>query len=237
MTKTEEAVSTQTKILLVEDDPDIVEVVRYNLGRDGYKIAVARNGEQGLQEATRNKPDLVLLDLMLPGLNGLEVCRKLRGQRATADVPVIMLTARSEESDVVVGLEMGADDYIAKPFSPRELVARVKAVLRRAERRGAEEGRTRVQIENLVLDTVRHEVLLDGKPVRLTRAEFRLLWALCQSPGRVFSRNDLAETVTAGENLIIDRNIDVHVSSIRKKLGDSGNLIATVRGVGYKCRG
>jgi two-component system phosphate regulon response regulator PhoB len=171
---------------------------------------------------------------MLPGLDGLEVCRRLRTQDGTRGIPVLMLTAKSEESDVVTGLELGADDYLTKPFSPRELLARVRALLRRAVR-GEDEGKTRVELHGVVLDTTRHEVLNRGELVPLTRAEFRLLWTLVQRPGRVYTRDELVNEITAGEALIVDRNVDVHVSSIRKKLGSAGKLIATVRGIGYKC--
>jgi DNA-binding response OmpR family regulator len=222
-------------LLVIEDDPDIVELLRYNLEREGYRVLVATDGEHGLADAARHHPDLILLDLMLPGLDGLEVCRRLRVQDPTRAIPVLMLTAKGEETDVVIGLEMGADDYLTKPFSPRELLARVRALLRRAQRVEEQDGKTRIELHGLVLDMTRHEVMNQGDPVPLTRAEFRLLWTLAQRPGRVYSRNELVDEITAGEAVIIDRNVDVHVSSIRRKLGDAGKLIATVRGVGYKC--
>jgi len=224
----------KTTLLVIEDDPDIVELLRYNLEREGFRVHVAGDGERGLDLAARNQPDLILLDLMLPGLAGLEVCRRLRALEETRGTPVLILTAKSEESDVVIGLEMGADDYLTKPFSPRELLARVRALLRRVQR-GAEPGKTRIEVQGLVLDLTRHEVLNKGDLVPLTRAEFRLLWTLAQRPGRVYSRNELVDEITAGEALIVDRNVDVHVSAIRKKLGDASSVIATVRGVGYKC--
>ena len=223
-------------LLVIEDDPDIVELLRYNLEREGYRVLVSTDGERGLAETQRHQPDLVLLDLMLPGLDGLEVCRRLRAQDGTRGTPVLMLTAKGEESDVVIGLEMGADDYLTKPFSPRECLARVRALLRRAQRgAGGDTGRTRVEMHGVVLDTTRHEVLNQGEVVPLTRAEFRLLWTLVQRPGRVYSRDELVSEITAGEAFIVDRNVDVHVSAIRKKLGNAGRMIATVRGVGYKC--
>jgi two-component system phosphate regulon response regulator PhoB len=225
----------KSSVLVIEDDPDIVEVVRYNLEREGFRVLDARDGERGLEQTRRGAPDLVLLDLMLPGIDGLEVCRQLRSADETRAVPVIVLTAKSEEADVIVGLEMGADDYLTKPFSPRELVARVRAVLRRASRAEEGDGKKRIELHGLLLDATRFEALLYGTPLPLTRAEFRLLWALAQRPGRVYSRGELADEITAGESLIIDRNVDVHVSSIRKKLGEAGKVIATVRGVGYKC--
>ena len=222
-------------LLVIEDDPDIVELLRYNLEREGFRVLVATDGEHGLADAARHQPEPVLLDLMLPGLDGLEVCKRLRAQDSTRGLPVLVLTAKGEETDVVIGLEMGADDYLTKPFSPRELLARVRALLRRVRRGEDESGKKRIELHGLVLDVERHEVLYEGGPVPLTRAEFRLLWTLAQRPGRVYSRNELVDEITAGEALIIDRNVDVHVSSIRKKLGDAGHLIATVRGVGYKC--
>jgi two-component system phosphate regulon response regulator PhoB len=223
-------------ILAIEDDPDIVEVVRYNLAREGFRVLVAGDGEKGLAEARRARPELVLLDLMLPGIDGLEVCKRMRADEALSATPIVMVTAKSEESDVVVGLEMGADDYLTKPFSPRELVARVRAVLRRAARNESSRGMIRIEHAGLVLDLARHEATFEARTLDLTRAEFRLLWALARKPGRVFERDELADEITAGESIITDRNVDVHVSSIRKKLGPAGDLIATVRGVGYKCR-
>ena len=219
-------------ILIIEDDPDIVELLQYNLEREGYAVLTSSNGEFGLGDAIARPPALILLDLMLPGMNGLEVCRKLKAREETRDVPVIMLTAKGEEADIVSGLEIGADDYVTKPFSPRELVARVRAVLRRGEAR--ENGRKRIALGEIVLDSERYEVLVRGQVIPFTRAEFRLLWTLASSPGRVFTRDDLVEKLTDGEAIILDRNVDVHVSSIRKKLGEEAMAIGTVRGVGYK---
>ncbi|MGD2017139.1 MAG: response regulator transcription factor [Planctomycetota bacterium] len=219
-------------ILVVEDDPDIVELLEYSLEREGYKVLVASDGEKGLSEAKRRKPALVLLDLMLPGLDGLAVCRALKEDSSTKPIPVMMLTAKGEESDVVVGLEFGADDYVRKPFSPRELIARIRAVMRRAQPQA--ETRSRIELGPVVLDKERHEVTIDEAPVLFTRSEFRLFWRLAKNPGRVYSRDELVESLTDGEAVILDRNIDVHVSAIRKKLGTHGGTIVTVRGVGYK---
>jgi DNA-binding response OmpR family regulator len=223
-------------ILVIEDDKDIVELVRYNLEREGFRVLDAGDGEQGLAAAVRNKPDLVVLDLMLPGVDGLEVCRRIRSHDELRGTPVVILTAKGEESDIVIGLELGADDYLAKPFSPRELVARLKAVLRRAIRAEEAGDRSRIELGDVVLDSQRYEVTVADKLVPLTRAEFRLLWALARRPGRVFPRDELIDKITAGESYIIDRNVDVHISSIRRKLGKAGDLIATVRGIGYKCK-
>ncbi len=224
----------KTTLLVIEDDPDIVELLRYNLEREGFRVLVSTDGEHGLADAAKQQPDLILLDLMLPGLDGLEVCRRLRMQDGTRAIPVLVLTAKGEETDIVIGLEMGADDSLTTPFRPRELLARVRALLRRAQRVAEDDGKTRIEMHGLVLDMTRHEVLNQGDLVPLTRAEFRLLWTLAQRPGRVYSRNELVDEITAGEALIIDRNVDVHVSSIRKKLGAAGHLIATVRGIGYQ---
>ncbi len=221
-------------VLIVEDDPDIVELLQYTLEREGYPVLIARDGEKGLSEARRRKPGLIVLDLMLPGLDGLEVCRTLKADDSTRSIPVLMLTARGEESDVVLGLEFGADDYMRKPFSPRELVARIRAVLRRGQ--PVTEAKLRIELGGVVLDKERFEVTVDGEVVQFTRSEFRLFWTLARHPGRVYSREDLVERLTDGEAVILDRNIDVHVSSIRKKIGDHGEMIATVRGVGYKIR-
>jgi len=220
-------------VLIVEDDPDIVELLQYTLEREGYPVMVAQNGERGLAEAQRRKPGLILLDLMLPGLDGLEVCKALKGNDSTKGIPIVMLTAKGEESDVVLGLEFGADDYVRKPFSPRELVARIRTVLRRGQ--PVAESKTRIEVGGVTLDRERHEVTVEEEVVPFTRSEFRLLWTLAKHPGRVYTREELVEKLTDGEVVILDRNIDVHVSSIRKKLGDDHKVVATVRGVGYKC--
>lgn len=230
-----ETMSTKS-ILVIEDDPDIVEIVSFNLEREGFRVLTAGAGDAGLELAETHGPDLVVLDLMLPGMDGLEVCRRMRASDALATVPILMLTAKSEEADVVIGLELGADDYLAKPFRPREMVARVRALLRRTEREVPEEPSKRLQRGSVVLDATRHEVSVEDELVEFTRAEFRLLWGLFERPGRVFTRGELIDRITDGEAIITERNVDVHVSSIRKKLGDAGKQIATVRGVGYKCR-
>jgi DNA-binding response OmpR family regulator len=223
------------RILLIEDDADISELVQYNLEREGYKVYASGDGELGLDLAGQLKPDLIVLDLMLPGLDGLAVCRKLRGG-PFGDVPIVMLTAKGEESDVVIGLEMGADDYVTKPFSPRELIARIRAVLRRP-RGGAADGPTgRRTVGPVTIDPERHEVFYRDQPIQLTLAEYRLLSALTSRPGRVFTREQLLEKITGGEVYVIDRNVDVHVRAIRKKLEGDADFIVTVRGVGYKCR-
>jgi two-component system phosphate regulon response regulator PhoB len=226
-------VSRQT-ILVIEDEDDLREVVAYNLKREGFEVLATGSGREGLNKARVRAPDLVLLDLMLPDLDGLEICRRLRADRLTARLPVIMVTAKGEESDVVLGLGLGADDYVAKPFSPRELVARVKAVLRRGPLHDEQGPAERVVAGPLVVDAARHEALLDGEPLSLTATEFRLLHFLAAHPGRVFTREQMLRRVLGENVVLVDRNIDVHVRSIRQKLGDHRTLIETVRGVGYR---
>jgi two-component system phosphate regulon response regulator PhoB len=224
----------QVRIIVVEDEPDISEVVVYNLRREGYEVQAFNDGEKALGAIRREPPALVLLDLMLPGLDGHEICRRLRADALTARLPVIMVTARSEESDVILGLGLGADDYIAKPFSARELVARVKAVLRRGGHVGV--AGERIIAGEVVIDPVRHQVLLGGVELLLTATEFRLIHVLASHPGRVFTRDQLLGRVIGDGAIVIDRNIDVHVRSVRKKLGEQRDIIETVRGVGYRFR-
>ena len=215
-------------VLIVEDDLDIVELLQYTLERDGYPVIVAHSGEKGLAEAQRRKPGLIVLDLMLPGLDGLEVCKALKSDTATRGIPIVMLTRRAR-GDVILGLEFGTD-YVKKPFSPRELVARIRSVMRRGH--SVVEAKTRIELGPVVLDKERHEVTLDGADIPFTRSEFRLLWTLAKHPGRVYTRDELVKKLTDGEVVILDRNIDVHVSSIRKKLGGEHSIVTTVRGVG-----
>lgn len=220
------------RVLVVEDDADIRELIRYNLEQEGFKVREAATGEEGLVSARKKPPDVVLLDLMLPGIQGLEVCRRLRNLAETRTTPIIMVTAKGEEPDIVAGLEMGADDYMSKPFSTRELVARVRSVLRRSS--SADEARTIIEVGPLEIDSERHEVNVRGELLKLTLAEFKLLQSLSANPGRVFTRAQLIRNITGGDTHIVERNIDVHVRSLRKKLGPDGYLIKTVRGVGYK---
>lgn len=222
-------------VLIIEDEAAIREVLTYNLSREGYAVLTSDDGTAGLAKARETLPSLVILDLMLPGVDGIEVCRRLRGESATRRIPILMLTAKSEESDVVLGLGVGADDYMSKPFSPRELVARVKAVMRRGPlREEADSGVARIVRGKLIIDPGRHEVTLDGEPVHLTATELRLLHALASHPGRVFTREQLINRAIGEDAYIIDRNIDVHIRSIRKKLGAQRDLIETVRSVGYR---
>jgi DNA-binding response OmpR family regulator len=221
------------RILVVEDEGDLREVLAYNLTRERFRVSTARDGVSALDIARKTRPDLVLLDLMLPDLDGLEVCRRLRSDERLTRTPIIMLTAKGEESDIVLGLGVGADDYVTKPFSVKEVVARVQAVLRR---RTPEEGASARNLERgpLRIDPERHEVHLDGESIRFTATEFSLLHFLARRPGRVWSRDDLLRRVLGEDVIRLDRNIDVHVRSIRKKLGEHRELIETVRGVGYR---
>ena len=225
------------KILIIEDEPDIREVIEYNLSREGYRVHSADDGLEGLRVARIEAPGLVLLDLMLPGLDGIEVCRKLKEDPVTRSIPVIMVTAKGEESDVILGLGVGADDYITKPFSPRELLARVRAVLRRGQPSEERGGGERVVREGLIVDIGRHEVLVEGAPVVFTATEMRLLHFLASHPGRVFTRSHLLSRVIGDDAVVIDRNIDVHVRAVRKKIGEHREMIETVRGVGYRFKG
>ena len=222
------------KIVVIEDETDILEVIAYNLKREGYEVITSTSGEDGLEKIEKSKPNLVVLDLMLPEVDGIELCRKLKSDPVTQAIPVIMVTAKGEESDVVLGLGVGADDYVTKPFSPRELTARVKAVLRRTKSRGEVDGRERVAFEGVVIDPQRHEVKVDDESVILTATEFRLLHFLASHPGRVFTRDHLLTRVIGEDAIVIDRNIDVHVRAIRKKLGNHRDLVETIRGVGYR---
>ncbi|HBF12038.1 MAG TPA: DNA-binding response regulator [Deltaproteobacteria bacterium] len=222
------------KVVIIEDEPDIAELVRYNLQKEGYKPVIAKDGFSGLKLVKNESPDIVLLDVMLPGMDGIEVCRKLKSDAVTRSIPVIMMTAKGEESDVVLGLGVGADDYVKKPFSPKELLARVKAVLRRINSLQDEDAKDRIELKDLVIDLPRHEVKVGGTPIVLTATEFRLIHFLASHPGRVFSREQLLNRVIGEDAVVVDRNIDVHIRVIRKKLGKKRDLIETIRGVGYK---
>ena len=220
-------------ILVIEDERDIVEIIEYNFEREGYTVLSANNGEKGLDIARSRRPAAIILDLMLPGLDGIEVAKRLRTDPNTREIAIIMLTAKGEESDIILGLGVGADDYVVKPFKLKELVARVKAVLRRGPIQ--EDGPTgqRIETGDLIIDKAKYVVQFEGKDVPLTLTEFKLLATLASAPGRVFTRELLLQRIQ-GEAYIDERNIDVHVRSIRKKLGDTSEYILTVRGVGYK---
>ncbi len=218
---------------MVEDEDDIVELLRYHLAREGYAVVAANSGEDALNSISRKIPDLVILDLMLPGLDGLEVCRSLKMNQRTASIPVLMLTAKSEDSDVIAGLELGAEDYITKPFSIKVLVARVRAVLRRKQSPPAGKDKA-IRIHDLVIDPGRHEVLVKGKPLEMTFSELRILHFLAGRPGWVMTREQIVDAVRGEDYAVTDRAVDVQIVGIRKKLGQRADYIQTVRGVGYR---
>ncbi len=227
---------SKKKILIIEDEIDILDMLALRMTRERFEVLKASNGETGLGKALDESPDLVLLDLMLPLLPGLEVLRKIRENHGTARLPVIIISARGEESDVIVGLELGADDYVAKPFNMSVLVARINALLRRADST-AEDASNRVRIGPVEIDVDRFLVSVQGLPVSLTRTEFRILYALATSKGRVLTRNQLIDRAIGTDAVVTDRTIDVHLTSLRNKLGAARDMIETVRGIGYRLGG
>lgn len=228
-------------ILIVEDDENIQQLVGYNLAKAGFQVLYAENGEQALASVKRELPDLMVLDIMLPSLNGLDVCKILRKDPQTKTLPIIMLTAKGEESDVTAGLDLGADDYITKPFSPKILVSRIRATLRRREENALEAGRELkdglIKVHEIVIDPKRYEVIVAGNPVSLTVTEFSILDLLARRPGWVFSRQQIIDGVRGYDYVITPRAVDVQVFGLRKKLGTSGECIETVRGIGYRMKG
>lgn len=226
---------TAKTILAVDDEEDILELVDYNLSKEGYTVIRVASGEKALEAARANKPQLILLDLMLPGLDGLDVCRCLKADSQTADIPIVMLTAKGEETDIVLGLELGAEDYITKPFSPKVLAARVRAVLRRGAKT---EGSVRepIVIGDIEIHPRRHEVVVAGKSIHLTYTEYEILHYLARRPGWVFTRYQIVEAVRGDDYAVTDRSVDVQIVGLRRKLGKYGHVIQTVRGVGYRFR-
>jgi len=223
------------RILIVEDEEDIAELVRYNLAKDGYEVTCVTSGEEALEKVSAQCPDVVVLDLMLPGIDGLEVCRTLREDTKTRNITIVMLTAKTEEADIVTGLELGADDYITKPFSPDVLIARLRAVLRRRTKEASSEDIC-ITFPALVIHPGRHEVLVKGKPKELTVTEFRILHFLARHPGWVFTRDQIINAVHGEAYPVTDRSVDVQIVGLRKKLGRAGQYIETVRGAGYRFR-
>jgi two-component system phosphate regulon response regulator PhoB len=219
-------------VLVVDDEPDLLELVRFHLAQAGFEVETARDGRQGLEAIRRRRPDLVVLDWMLPDLPGSEVCRQVRSDPQLRDLPILLLTAKAEEVDRVVGFELGADDYVTKPFSPRELALRVQAILRRTS--GEPVANEVLERGSIALDTVRHRCSVDSVEVTLTAKEFRLLEALMSRPGRVLSRQRLLDEVWGSDITVTERTIDTHLKRLREKLGVAGDLIETVRGVGYR---
>jgi len=223
------------KILVVDDEEDILELVRHNLAREGYQVICAATGEKAVDKAQKEKPDLIVLDLMLPGIDGLQVARTLKADARTRQVPIIMLTAKGEEADIVTGLELGADDYITKPFSPRVLLARIRAVIRRHAKKTEDDGSI-LEISGISIHPGRRSVTVDGQPVDLTYTEFQVLYYLAKRPGWVFTRSQIVDAVRGSDYPVTDRSVDVQIAGLRKKLGACGDYIETVRGVGYRFR-
>ena len=226
----------EAKILVVEDERDIVALLKYNLQQEDFEVDAVRNGADALQRAVDNPPDLILLDLMLPEVDGLIVCRLLKNDPRTKKIPIIMLTAKTDESDRVTGLELGADDYIPKPFSPREVVLRVNAVLRRLNASKEPDEENQIETHGVVIDLDRHQVMTKDGAIDLTATEFKLITLFAKSPGRVFNRDILMDVIWGQEYYGIDRTVDTHVSRLRRKLGDFGKHIETVYGVGYRLK-
>jgi two-component system, OmpR family, phosphate regulon response regulator PhoB len=222
-----------TKVLIVEDDRSLVEVLQFNLTREGYNVTAAFDGQDGLNQARLKLPDVILLDVMLPVVDGLEVCKKLRASQETRDAIVVMLTAKSEETDQLIGFSVGADDYVCKPFSIKVLLERVKALVRRKERE-TQLGSDVVSCNGITIDRIKHRVSIDGNAIDLTPSEFRLLDTLIRQPGRAFDRSELIDAALGADTLVLERTIDVHVRALRKKLGRAADSIQTVRGVGYR---
>ena len=223
----------RTRILVVDDEPDILALVHYNLSKAQYDVVGVASGEEALAQVRTTPPSLIVLDLMLPGVDGLEVCKALKRDTRTAAIPIVILTARGEEADIVAGLELGADDYLTKPFSPRVLLARIRAVLRRHHTEPVAEDAV-ITHHELVLHPGRHEVLVEGQPVPLTLTEFRVLHLLARHPGWVFTRNQIIAATQGVDVSVTERAVDVHIVSLRRKLGTIGEAIETIRGVGYR---
>ncbi len=221
------------KILIVDDEKDILELIGYNLEREGYQIVKALSGEEALRSSRLEKPDLILLDLMLPGIDGLEVLKKLKIDSKTVNIPTVLLTAKGEEADIVTGLELGADDYITKPFSPRVLLARIRAALRR-QKEETVDLQSVIHIHDLEIHPGRRSVLAKGDPVELTFTEFQILFLLARRPGWVFTRSQIVDGIRGDDYPVTDRSVDVQIVGLRKKLGPFGKYIETVRGVGYR---
>jgi two-component system, OmpR family, alkaline phosphatase synthesis response regulator PhoP len=224
----------KASILVVDDEEDILELLRFNLTKDGYQVSCAESGEEALSAIQSHAPDVVILDVMLPGMDGLDVCRAVKSKPETVNIPIIMLTARAEDADIVTGLELGADDYITKPFSPRVVAARIKAVLRRKRPPASEDGT--IRFADIVIVPEQHAVRVADQPVDLTATEFRILTTLARRPGWVFSREQIVDAARGLNAVVTSRSVDVHIVSLRRKLGSRGECIQTIRGVGYRFR-
>jgi DNA-binding response OmpR family regulator len=225
---------SKARILIIEDDRSLADVVAYNLTQAGYEVLVAHDGQDGLNQAQLKSPDIVLLDVMLPVIDGLDVCRRLRSDPVTRDILIMMLTAKSEETDELVGFTLGADDYVTKPFSVKILLERIKALQRRRGDESSDENV--VARQGVLVDRARYKATADGVAVELTHSEFKLLDTLIRQPGRVFKRSELIDAALGQDTVVLDRTIDVHIRGLRRKLGDKADVIQTVRGVGYRFR-
>lgn len=219
-------------ILIVEDEIAIIEVLTYNLEQEGFHVITARDGQEGIRKTQASLPDLIILDLMLPVVDGLQVCRQIRSHTATQDIPILMLTAKSEELDEIVGFNMGADDYVTKPFKIKPLIHRIKALLRRPM--GMKSSSDVIETRGIYIDRINHVVRLDGNELQLTPTEFRVLWTLAKQPGRPYRRNELMDVCRGEDANAMERTIDVHIRALRYKLEDRAGLIETVRGIGYR---
>lgn len=224
---------TEESILIVEDEVDIARTVAYNLEREGYRVNMVHRGDEALGMIHQTMPNLIILDLMLPGLDGLSICQQIKSDPETKDIPIIMLSAKSEDSDVVIGLGLGADDYVSKPFSQRELVARVKVVFRNSTRQQAQKAEL-LEYDELLIDAMKHQVSVEGHPLKLTGTEFKLLIQLATNPNRVYTREQLILSALGRDVIIVDRNVDVHIASLRHKLGSASTMIETIHGIGYR---
>jgi two-component system phosphate regulon response regulator PhoB len=225
--------ANKRSVLVIEDDSAIAEVLEYNLAREGYDVERSSDGRDGLRVARSTTPDLVILDLMLPGIDGIEICRELRADKTTRHVPILMLTAKSEETDQIIGFSVGADDYVTKPFSVKVLMQRVRVLMsRRLKTSDSEEDS--LELHGIRLDRVAHQVYCEEKPLPLTPTEYRLLETMMRQPGRAFTRNDLLNSAVGNDTIVLERTIDVHIRSLRQKLGDVAPAIETVRGIGYR---
>jgi DNA-binding response OmpR family regulator len=222
---------SKAKILIIEDDRDIVEMLEYNLSEAGYDTISALNGRDGVELAGKERPDLIILDIMLPIIDGFEVCRMLKNDDTVAHIPIVILSAKSQETDKIVGLELGADDYVTKPFSPRELIARTRAILRRGQ--GQQSG-NKIKRGDIAIDSTRHKVTVESGEISLTFTEFKLLEFMARRPGVVFSRAQILDAVSGEDTMVYDRTVDAHVKSLRHKLGTAKDYIETIRGAGYR---
>jgi two-component system phosphate regulon response regulator PhoB len=223
------------RILIIEDEKDILDLLKFNLGKEGYRVKGVPTGEEGLDAINEDSPDLILLDLMLPGIDGLEVCRRIRRSPEISHIPIIIVTAKKTEADIITGLELGANDYVTKPFSAKVLIARIRSILRQKKDYSEDDNGT-IKIHNITIHPGRHEVSVGGRPVRLTPTEFRILHLMAGRPGWVFARYQIADAIHGEDYQVTDRSIDVQCVGLRKKLGDAGKYIETVRGVGYRLR-